>query len=345
MPFTAQELQSISAAVIDFHERGKVNYQAMQVRPLTDDLIAGEKTFPGGKDYITWPVSGVYTTAFQGYSGDEEVSFNNPANLKQGQTPWYELHAGISFTQTELTKAGISVVDTNGARTTTHSQSELVQLTDLLEYKLVDMREGSMRSFDEIVWRDGTQDPQVFPGIQSFITTTPTTGVVFGIDAAQNVWWRNRASLNINVATSGNTNLTNTLETEILQLRRYRANARHKIFAGSDFIEAYQKELRAKGSITLSGWMDGSAVDAGMTDPRFKGMMIQYAPVLDDLGFEKYGYLLDLSAIKLRPVQDESFKKHDPARPPERYVVYHAETWKGALTCIQRNSSGVYSIA
>ena len=342
MPFTAQEISNIQASVIDFHERGKVNSQVIQIRPLVDDLLSSKKTFPGGRDYITWRVKGVYSTAFQGYSGDDQVSFTNPANIRQAQTPWYELHAGISFTQTELTKAGISVVDTNGANTTTHSQAELIQLTDLLEDKLEDMEEGSMRSFDEIVWRDGTQDPLVFPGIQSFITATPTTGTVFGLDRATNVWWRNRAVTGIDTSTPSNCNLINTLETEILQLRRYRPNAKHKIFAGSDWVESYQKELRSKGNVTLSGWMDGKAVDAGMADPRFKGLMIQYAPILDDLGQTKDGFVLDLSAIKLRPIEGEEFKKHNPARPPERYVVYHAKTWKGALTAIQLNSSGLY---
>lgn len=343
MPFTAQELQSISAAVIDFHERGKVKSQVIQARPLMDALMAGKKTFPGGKDYITDRVKGVYTTAFTGYTHDDQVTFQNPANIRQIQTPWYEMSGGINFTMTELTKAGISVVDTNGEKTVNHSEQELIQLTNLLEDKFEDMEEGLARSMAEICWRDGTQDPKVFPGITSFITTTPTTGTTFGLDRAANAWWRNRSSLNIDSSTPSNQNLINTLQTEFRQLRRYAPGAKHRIFAGATIIANFEAELRAKGNYTLEGWTMNKATDGAMADIRFKGIMIEYEPLLDDLNLQKFMYVLDMNAIKLRPIQGEEYKMHNPARPPDRYVVYHAKTWKGALLANQLNSSGVYS--
>lgn len=345
MPFTAQELANIANAVLDFHMRGPAKSQIIQDRPLYNDLMGGKKTFPGGKDYITEPVKGVYTTAFEGYTYDDTVTFQNPANIKRTQVPWYELSAGISLTHTELHKAGISVVDTNGERTTNHSEQELIQLTNLLDDKFEDMDEGSKRSMAEIMWRDGTQDAKVFPGITSFITTSPTTGTTFGIDRAANAWWRNRASVSIDSSTASNQNLINTLQVEFRQLRRYAKNPKHKIYAGATFIDAMEKELRSKGNYTLEGWMKGGgAVDGGMVDVMFKGIMIQYEPLLDDLGFAKRAYVLDMNAIKLRPMDGEEFKMHTPARPPEKYVLYRAVTWVGALTANQLNSSGVYAI-
>lgn len=343
MPFTAQELLNISNAVLDFHIRGKVKSQVLQDRPLYNDLIAGKKTFPGGKEYITERVKGVYTTSLQGYTYDDSVTFQNPANIKQAQTPWYEMSGGISVTHTELHKAGISVVDTNGERTTNHSQQELIQLTNLLDDKLEDMDEGTKRSMAEIMWRDGTQDPKVFPGIQSFILTSPNTGVTFGIDRALNPWWRNRSGT-ANSATPSDQNLVNLLQTELRQLRRYTQNPKHKIFCGSDAIEAMEKELRAKGNYTLEGFMKKEAADAGMFDVAFKGIMMQYEPLLDDLGIPNYVYILDLNAIRLRPMEDEEWKMHAPARPPEKYVMYRATTWVGALFANQLNSSGVYTV-
>ena len=343
MPFTAQELNNIANAVLDYHVKGAAKVQILQDRPLYNDLMAGKKSFPGGKEFITEPVKGVFTTSMQGYTYDDQVTFQNPANIKRTSVAWYEMSGGISFTQTELKKAGISVVDTNGVKTTEHSEIEMIQLTNLLDDKFEDLDEGSKRSLAEIIWRDGTQDPLVFPGITSFILESPNVGTTFGIDRAANAWWRNRASLNISSATPGNQNIINTLQTEMRQLRRYTKNPKHKMYAGSTFLSLFEAELRSKGNYTLEGWMKGSAVDGGMADVQFKGISIQYEPLLDDLGREEFCYVLDLNAIKLRPMENEEWKLHTPSRPPDRYVVYRALTYTGALTASQLNSSGVYS--
>lgn len=56
--YTAQELSNMANAVLDFHIRGKVDSQIIQDRPLYNDLQAGKKTFPGGKEFITGRVKG-----------------------------------------------------------------------------------------------------------------------------------------------------------------------------------------------------------------------------------------------------------------------------------------------
>ena len=344
MPFTAQELSNIANSVLDFHVRGKPQSQILQDRPLYNDLMAGKKAFPGGKEFITYPVKGVYTTALSGYSHDDSVTFQNPANIKRAQAKWYEMSGGISLTHTELHVAGISVVDTNGANTTAHSQQELIQLTNLLDDKFEDMDEGTKRSMAEIMWRDGTQDSKVFPGITSFILDAPTTGTTFGLDRATNSWWRNRASVSIDSSTASNQNLVQTLQLEIRQLRRYAKSPQHKFYCGSTFMDAFEKELRSKGNYTLEGWANKGTIDASVADLAFKGINLQYEPLLDDLGRAKYGYILDMNNVQLRPMDGEEWKIHTPARPPEKYVLYRATTWVGALCARQLNSSGVYAI-
>lgn len=344
MPFTAQELQNITNSVLDYHIKGKAESQVIQDRPLYNDLMKNTKSFPGGADYITTPVKGSYTTQMAGYSHDDEVSYANPANIKRAKTLWYELSAGIQVTLTELKKAGISIVDSmSWSGTTNHSEQELIQLTNLLDDKIEDMDEGSKRSFAEMLWRDGTQDAKAVPGILSFILTSPSTGTTFGLDRAANSWWRNRASLSIDSSTASNQNLVNKLQLEFRQLRRY-GTPKHKFYAGSDFMDAFEKELRSKGNYTLEGWAKQSTIDASIADIAFKGIKIQYDPLLDDLGYAKYGFVLDMNAIKLMPMQGEEWKIHTPARPAEKYVIYRAVTWTGGLLASRLNSSGVYSI-
>lgn len=344
MPFTAQELANISNATLDFHERGAAESQVKQRRPLVDDLEANKKTFPGGDEFITGAAKGVYTTTLTGYEHDDEQAYVNPANVKRYRAKWYELGGGIMVTYTELKKNGISVVDSDGSNTVQHSKSELVQLVNLLEDKIEDMNEGTMRSFAEICWRDGTQDAKVFPGILSIISKSPNVGVTHMLDRATNPWYRNRAVIGMSTADPSQQTIVNTLQREFRQLRRF-GNPKHKMYAGSDFLDAFEKELRAKGNYTLEGWAKSGRIDASMADLAFKGIAVEYDPTLDDVGEAKSLYVIDHNGIQLRPMDGEEWRVHSPERPPEKYVMYRAKTWTGALVGKRLNTSGVYTIA
>jgi hypothetical protein len=314
MPFTAQELNNIANAAIDFHMKGKPFDQSIQEKPLMKALKAREKEFPGGKDYITWRAKGVHTTTIQGYSHDDEVGYANPANIKQGQANWYEIHAGIS----------------------------------ILEDKLDDLDQGWADDFNLMCWKDGTQDAKEVPGIQSFIRTAPTTGTVFGLDVAANSWYRNRTNLAIasSSATWANQPVVRALQQDFRQLRRYKGMKPTHMFAGSDFLDAIEMELRAKGDYTNTGWAkNGGTIDASVADVSFKGLTFEYDPTLDDLSLQKYCYILDLKNIQLMPMSGENMKTHAPARPEDKYVFYRAITWTGGLIAKGLRSSEVMSIA
>lgn len=343
MAFTATELAHIEASVLDYHKR---NYkdQTLQARPLYDDLTKMAETFPAGKEKITDRVSGEFPVEMTGYTHDDEQAYSNPATLKQAEVAWKEVAAGISTTLTELKKYGITVVDSmNSARTTSHSDAEKAALVKIIEYKLKQLEEGSRRSLAEMFWRDGTQDSKAIAGILSFITDSPSTGTTFAIDRASNSWWRNRASVAIDSSTASNQNLVNTLQVEIRQLRRY-GTPKHRFYCGSTFLDAFEKELRSKGNYTLEGWSKQGKIDASIADLAFKGVDLVYEPLLDDLSRQKYGYLLDMNAIKLHQMEGEWMKDHTPARPPEKYVMYRAKTCTGGILANQLNTSGVYAV-
>lgn len=345
--FTAQEAANITNALLDFHVRGAAKSQTIQDKPLLRDLQAGRKTFPGGKDLITWPVKGQYTTVVQGFNGDDTVSYNNPANIKRASVAWYQLHAGITCTHDELKRNGMSINDRTGSGSgkSNHSKRELVVLTDLWQDKMEDLTEGRERGLWQMFWNDGTQDSKEIPGIQSFILDDPTAaGSTFGIDRVANTWWRNRASLAIDSSTATNQNLVNTLQVEYRQLRRYGGRP-NKFYAGSDFLDAFEKELRAKGNYTLEGWSKQGSIDASIADVAFKGVMLEYEPALDDLSKAKYGYWLDMRSIKMKPMEGEWMKAFTPERPPEKYVLYQSVVDTAGLCCDQLNANGVYSIA
>lgn len=347
MPFTLEQIENTSNAAMELHfQTGKIVSQTIQDKPLLDAMMSKEKSFPGGKDYITGTVKGTYTTGIQGFENDDQVSYGNPANIKKYTYPWKLVHAGIKFTMHELLQNGIKVVDTqDGSSVAPASDAEKIQLANIYQDKLEDMQEGVDRGMNEMFWKDGTQDSSLVPGIRSFIVNDPTAAVVVGgIDQGNNTWWRNRASLGLTASTATDQNVINKLQTELRQLKRYGGNPKLWL-AGSSMIEWIEKELRSKGNYTLEGFNMSKAVDGGMADITFKGNKIQYDPTLDDMSLEKYLYVIDTRFIYPMAIEGESMKKHNPARPEDRYAFYKAVTWVGGLVCTRRNVHGVYSIA
>lgn len=347
MAFTAQEIENVANAAIEYHYKTpEVRSQTLQEKPLLKAFMAKEQSFPGGKDEITVGVKGEYTTTIQGFEHNDTVGYSNPANIKRARYPWKLIHSGIEVTMHELLKDGISVTDTaTGEGESKHSQRDKTVLANLMKDKVEDMMEGTDRGMNTMFWMDGTQDSKQVPGVRSFVLNDPTSAaVVGGIDQSANVWWRNRASLGINAATPSDQNVVTTLQKEWRQLRRYGGRP-NLVLAGSDFLEAMEKELRSKGNYTLEGWTSQKSTDASIADISFKGVKFEYDPTLDDMSRAKYCYVLDTNHIYPMAIEGESMKKHNPARPESKYVFYRALTWVGGLVCRQRNAQGVYSIA
>lgn len=353
MPFTAQQIEQYANAAIDFHmDRGKVQSQTIQDKPLLNAMREREKTFPGGKELITLRVKGDYNSDFiAGFEHDDTVTYDDSQFMKTASFAWKLHHGGIKFSMHELLKDGISVVDSeDGKQTVEHSDREMTALAGILADKLEHADESWDRAHNLLYWRDGTADPKRMAGIRAYILDNPdATGVVAGIDPVANTWWKNRAftatSTNgaINASTPANQNLVTTLQKEFRQLRRY-GSPKHMILAGTNWMDAFEQELRSKGNYTLEGWAKSGRIDASVADLMFKGVPINYDPTLDDEGLGKYAFVIDTKAFQPMVIEGESMKKHNPSRPEDKYVFYRAWTWVGCLVCRQRNTSGVYAI-
>src|SRR5262245_60034297 len=113
MAFTANELANIANAALDFYIKGPAMKQHIQERPLLDRMLSKQKTFSGGKGAISVPVKFSGTPMLAGFSHDDAVAYLNLTNIKRAQYNWKEVHAGLSFTLTELKIDGISVTDSS----------------------------------------------------------------------------------------------------------------------------------------------------------------------------------------------------------------------------------------
>lgn len=346
MAFTVQELANIANATLDNHlYRGKIYSQTIQDKPLLKKFDKKAKTFAAGKEFLTIRVKGEYTTTIQGFSHDDTVTYANPANIKTATYPYKRIHSGIEVTFDELQRNGISITETsNGRGETRQDNREITALADLLDDKIEDMMEGKARGMNEMFWLDGTADPELVPGIQSIILDDPTTAtIVGGIDQSTNTWWRNRVNLGITPAPASQA-IAQALQVEMRQLKRF-GNPKHMMLAGSDFLDALERELRANGTYTDSGWSSNGSIEMSVADTQFKGVSIYYDPTLDDLGEEKSLYIIDCNAIYPMYMTGEKNKRHSPARPHDKYVLYRAMTDVCGLVCKQRNTSSKLTIA
>lgn len=356
MALTQAVIDNVANAAIDFHmDRGKVHNQHIQDKPLLEQLRRRQKTFPGGKGEIT--VRPVFETqsGIEGFDSDDTLTFTNPTPIKTATYPWKMIHSGIQMTTDELLRDGVSIVDTNGRSTSNHSRRELVVLANALEVKLADMSEGYASGMNSMLWGDGTQDAKEVPGITSFITEDPTTGVVGGIDRAVQPLWRNRARTAAHeTATTDPSNgavvsnpdtsaLIKALRQERRQLFRY---GRPDIvtYCGSKALERLEAEVDAKGIYTQSGFSGRQEI--GMGDISLQGLgRFMYDPTLDSDGRDDFMYMIDMKAIMLMPIEGEDMKRHYPSRPHDKMVIYRSMTWAGGLVAKQMNTNCVVETA
>ncbi len=370
MAFTANEVTNIANAALDYYlDKGDQWRQTLQKRPLMDKLVSRKKYFPGGKGNISLAVSGDFGAAgvndsLAGYTHNDVVVFYTPANLKRAAYPWREHHLGLELTHTELKIDGISVVDpgSNGERTTEHSRREMTVLVGLLEDKLFDLGEKYARDFNKLLYGNGVADPKALAGLALLVAADPSVGTVGGLDRSlpAYAWWRNRArtaafgakvtgtpalaahggdAVTSNVADGGA--LLQVLQYELRQLTRYGGEP-DLFVVGSAFLGAMEKEMRANGSYSMTGFSKDQ--DGSMGDMYFGKSQIIYDPTLDDLGFSKRGYWLDTKKLMLMVMEDEWMHKHTPARPHNQFLMYRSITSTCQLVGKQFNSSLVIDI-
>ena len=314
-----------------------------------------EETFSGGNQYLSDPVQGAYMSDaagqtlgglntgafFQGYTEDDAIAFSQAQNLLRAEVKWYEVSAGLVITWTELKKDGITITD--GGKKSDHGDA-LFRLTELLANRMDDFGESWARSMDLMVHQDGTQDAKQMPGLLSLITyTNPAAGSTEGLSRVTYTWWRNRAQLGI--LPNGDTQtLVRTIRREQRQLRKYMGKP-NTFFSGSEFLDALDMELTAKGSYTVEGWSREGKTDIGMADISLRGVgKFEYDPTMDDLGLSKYCVELDSKKIKLRPMKGEKDKVVNPERPYNYMIFLKQMTWTGAMQARQLNCHEWFSV-
>lgn len=346
MALTIALASDIASGLLYHYIREGSLAQTEQEKPLLAFLRAGQKNFSGGNLYVSKAVRGGTMASqagfFAGYEEGDALAFKQSANVLRSETRWFEVHAGLVITWTELKKDGITVGDHN--KKSEHAGASVDRLTSLLAERLEDYGDAWSRSMNTMLWADGTQDSKQIPGVRYWLDEDPTLGTKGGLSRVAYNWWRHQTFLN--VATSEqNQTLTKALRAKQRLLRRYGGKP-NKFLAGNDFITALEAELQAKGNYTQEGFVNNGKTDIGMADIALRGVgKFEYDPTLDDMGLSNYCYEFDSRRLTLRPMDGEDNKVLNPERPYDYAVFLQSMTFTGALTSDQLNCHAVWSVA
>lgn len=361
MAVTPEILADINVGALEnYIDKGKVWLQNLDNKPMLEAFNSSAGKFSGGKENVSYSVRGVFNgTGLKGYSWDDQVGYQNPTGIRRARAPWKEHHIGMVVTHTELKNDGVDIVENDASQTVRRMDGrEAHALVNIFDEKNAMLGEDYTFSLDRLIHGDGSTDAKALAGIGSLILENPTVGITLDISRVANPWWRNRAATAAYAAAGGQGPITSDptgggaliafMDKEARQRNRYKnGSTKLRYFAGSDFIEAYKRELRANGFYSNTGWAGQNNNDGSMPDPKHAGIQLEWDPTLDDLGLSKRCYALDIGngGLRLLYMDGQRMKKHTPARPYDRYVMYNGITTTAVMIAKRLNSSGVYDIA
>lgn len=344
---SAATLDEIINTTFESYIKNKLYAQADQATPAVKIMREKKQVFPGGEGLkLTGTASFDYTTDWEIFSGEDQLSFSEMNNKKLFTYEGVENHMGLKIPYTALKATGFKITDANTKGSMDFakaSKSDALRITNFLDGKYAEMDLSSRQSFSKKrLWSDGSNG---FIGIPGIITNTPATGITGALSRVTNTKWRNRALVGANQITPSATNqtLTATIQEEIRLLRVYGGNP-DVIFAGNKALRAFELETRANGTLTQTGFMNGT-VDIGIKGISILGLPpIIHEPALEDLGLTDFFYVIDSNTVALTMLEGDDMTVHLPSRPYDRMAGYKSMTWTGMICAKQLSGSGVYQV-
>lgn len=345
MPFTAQEIVDAGKIGLDFYLAEKPVDQLALERPLLKALQAKKKKAPGAKQYIVEQLRKTYSSNFQWYNGSSIVTYNRRVTNEQASYAWRSCHDGLALDEDRLAQNGITITDDTGP--TNASDAEKVQLTGLFEEQSEVLRLGFQEQFSYQLHLDGTQSTDAIAGLDSLVSSAPTSGTVGGIDrsVAANTYWRNNVSTGLTTTTPTGT-ILNQMEVGYRQCMR-NGGRPDLLIAGSNFIDGYRNFVLLTYGRMDFGPANRKVIEGGTEMMTFQGIDLQWSPEFQELDaryapailWEKRCYMLNTNTITLRPLSGHDMITRKPPRAYDRYEYYWGLTWKGALTMSRSNAN------
>lgn len=352
MPFTAGQLATGANYSLETFQRNDPVDQVNSTHETLKWLMAHKEMTLFGNGAYNAAVYISNNANYQNYFGADQVTYNERDPARQAKYRYYNYHDGFWFDEDRLAANGIILTDDREA---VASGAEKIQLVNLLKVSYSALKNGINAALGLELLQNGSASAKSVPGLDQLVSTTPTTGVVGGIDASTATYWRNNADMGIVTTTAGT--LTAEMETMWRACMIYGGEAPDYIVVGQAFYAAYVKDA----GVTINRQIeDGGNLRGGVTlDGAINGAFFHGIPLVRDPDFErldaalgaitypwtKRAYFLNSRHITFRPMTGQWMINRKPERLPDRYVHYFGQTGKYGMSTDKRNSMAVLSVA
>lgn len=210
---------------------------------------------------------------------------------------------------------------------------------DIVKAKLANGKNSCMELLNSALYGDGTGNGGLtFDGLAKVISSTPTTGVVGGIDPATWTFWRNRQNAGTKSATAFD-NLRSALTTTFNQCSLGGIERQPTgIIMDRPSFEGYEGQLVAVERIVRDGGKAGAGDIAFLNDAiNFKGKPLMY----DENATAATAYLVNNQFLKLAYLQGGWMKMKEPVEPSNQLAMVYRVLTVGNLCASARRHLGV----
>lgn len=291
------------------------------------------KPFDGGRT-IVQEISYAQNGTYKRYSGYEVLNITPSDVFTAAEYPIRQMAVAVSI-------SGLEMLQNSGKEA----------IIDLLDSRIGNAEDTFMNGLAYDVYSDGTATGQI-NGLQSLISTAPTSGTIGGIDRASWVFWRNIA---YSAATDGGASATSAniqryMNTTSLQLVAGNRST-DLIVADNNYYRLYLESLQAIQRVT-----DEKSAGAGFNSLKYYGSGRSIDVVLDG-GFQGYSsdtnpttggaptntmYFLNTDYIFYRPHRARNMVPLDPDRfSVNQDAMVKLIGWAGNMTISNSRLQGV----
>lgn len=344
MPFTAAQIaRGANYALATYQKKEPVDQINIQHVTL-DWLVKNKEVSSFGNGSFKEPIFVDNGSNAQNYFGADQVTYNERDPAKWTDWGYANMHDGFWFDEDRLLAAGIHLSDDPAAAATAAEKEALI---NLLGQSYRALRNGMQSALAFELLRDGSQSTKAIPGLSHIVRTSPSTGVVGGIDAATATYWQNNANTGITPA-----NVVDEMQETWDDCMLYGGRLPDFIPCGQAFLNNYRTQANAAVNRQIVNTKGGVTIDPSTGDLFFHGVPLKWDPTFDALDtllstttWSKTAFFLNASTIKLRPLKGEWMRKRPPEKLPDRYVTYFGQTSKYGLTTDKRNALAVLTIS
>lgn len=306
-------LETVLHAALE-KSRKKLIFASMKANALYAWMFANDKIeFEDGGREITNPLIVGRNPNVQSYQYYDELAITQTNEFTTARYGYSRVAGSVMISDQEQ--------DENQGET---------EIFKILKGKMDVLEESITEKFSSWLYGVGAgKDPN---GLALLVPDDPTSGVVGGIDRATNDQWRTM-SVDLN-GTMASTNIEETLDDIIIDMKSGKENKPDIILAGRDMYRAYRKAIRDKRTINFDGSSQANKMlDLGFEAVSFAGVNMVYD---EDCPSNKM-YLLNTTHLKLHILKHVNMKVKELSAPWTQDVIGRRIVWEGQLCLWKAN--------